>query len=199
MLKKIIDHLGVTGQIDMTRLKAKPFPLLYEEIFLRSLKTEETSEISVKKYIASLTSNFKPNIIHKQIMDLEIEDIMTTNYEYTLQQSLLQPEQELENLGHIKETTYNIFRHNKVKKTKVWHIHGECDVPLSITLGYEHYGGLLQKMRNYVVTGTDYAEEKNLAPLVKRFSKGKLKEHSWLDLFFTKDIHIWTFFKYFRN
>lgn len=45
-------------------------------------------------------------------------------------------------------------------------------------------------MRNYVATGTDYVKEKNLEPLVSRIERNKLKGHSWIDLFFTNDIHI---------
>lgn len=189
LLKEIIGHLGVTKQVDMKNLSTKPFPLLYEEIFLKTLAKKALPEVELKEFIALLISGIKHNSIHERIMELGLADIMTTNYEYSLQDSSLATKN-FKNLGYIRETAYGIFRHNRVGETRVWHIHGECSVPRSITLGYEHYGGLLQHMRNYVATGTDYVSKKNLAPLILRLERDKLRGHSWIDLFFTHDIHI---------
>lgn len=71
-----------------------------------------------------------------------------------------------------------------------WHIHGDRNHLSSITLGYEHYSGYLQQMRNYIATGTSYTNLK-LLPLIKRIDTGRLTEtYSWLDFFFTKDVYI---------
>ena len=62
---------------------------------------------------------------------------------------------------------------------------------MSINLGFEHYGGQLQQMRNNVVSGTTYSSpQAPKLPLLRRLKQGPIQEHSWLDLFFTKDIHI---------
>lgn len=46
-------------------------------------------------------------------------------------------------------------------------------------------------MRNYVVSGTkDTYKKKSFIPLTKRFKISEIENHSWIDLFFTKDIHI---------
>ena len=129
----------------------KPFPLLYEEIYLRS---NGIPELSLKKFIANEVQNIQENEIHKLIRDIGFKDIITTNYEYTLQginESMTKIV--IKNKGKIRESKYSIFRHNEINGTRFWHIHGECNVPGSITLGYEHYGGQLQQMRNYVVSG----------------------------------------------
>ena len=66
------------------------------------------------------------------------------------------------------------------------------EVPRSITLGTEHYGGQLQRLRNYVVNGTNY----NVVPeyrtsLHKRILIKKAVDfESWVDLFYTSTIHI---------
>ena len=191
LLKKVILHLEIGNEVDSEKLKSKPFPLLYEEIFLRALAKDKHSEIELKKLIVKLTIEIEHNIIHERIMNMGILDVMTTNYEYSLQRSTARSSEDLRNVGYIKERTYNIFRHNEVNKTKVWHIHGECNIPRSITLGYEQYCGLLQQMRNYIVSGTEYKnKEKNLVALIKRIDNNEIQEHSWLDLFFSKDIHI---------
>jgi len=189
LLRKIIAYLGVTNQVNVANLRAKPFPLLYEEVFLKALAKKKQSEVKLKEFIASLTNEIKHNSIHEGIMKLKLADIMTTNYEYSLQDASAKTK-DSKSQRYIKERTYSIFRNNRVADTRVWHIHGECNSPRSITLGYEHYGGLLQHMRNYVATGTDYTKEKNLAPLIMRIEKNKLDGHSWIDLFFTKDVHI---------
>ncbi|GHN00600.1 hypothetical protein WSM22_20890 [Cytophagales bacterium WSM2-2] len=189
LLKKIVKHLGVTGLVDMNNLGNKPFPLLYEEIFLKGLAKKPQEEVKLKEFIAVLTDQIQHNVIHERIMNLGFTDIMTTNYEYSLQSSA-KAKKKNKNEGYINERAYSIFRHHSINKTRMWHIHGECAVPRSITLGYEHYGGFLQHMRNYVATGTDYTGKRNLAPLVLRLEKNNLGDHSWIDFFFTKDIHI---------
>ena len=72
----------------------------------------------------------------------------------------------------------------------MWHIHGELNRPNSILLGYEQYSGQLQQMRNYIALGTGDAYKKQFPPLIKQLKKGKVDNNSWLDIFFTKDIHI---------
>jgi len=165
----------------------KPFPLLYEEIYLKST---DILELILKKHIAKKVQNIKENKIHELIREKRFKDIITTNYEYTLQGKSLTLENNIKNIGRIKETKYSIFRHNKINDTRVWHIHGECKVPDSITLGYEHYGGQLQQMRNYVVSGTHYKKKQNQNSLSSRLKSNKIFSESWLELFFKRNIHI---------
>ena len=162
--------------------KNKPFPLFYEEIFLKS---ENINEIDLKKDIAQEVDKITENELHELIREKQFSNIITTNYDYTLQ-----GKKTIKNKGIIKEHKYSIFRYNIVDKTKVWHIHGECNVPNSITLGFEHYGGQLQKIRDYVVSGTHYKNKANQDPLSSKLKKNNISFESWLDLFFTKNIHI---------
>ncbi|MFP5039617.1 hypothetical protein [Parasediminibacterium sp. JCM 36343] len=189
LLKTIIKHLDINNLIDTNNLRSKPFPFLYEEIYLKSLKKNNASEIELKEFIAQQTKEINHNAIHERIMSLEINDIMTTNYEYALQRSKGFEYDKLENFGFKKEKKYNIYRHNVVNKSRIWHIHGECNTAESITLGYEHYCGQLQRMRQYVVSGKDLDNEK-IGGGKARKNKLGIDEYSWLNLFFTKDIHI---------
>ena len=73
----------------------------------------------------------------------------------------------------------------------IWHIHGEVNVPNSITLGYEHYAGYLQHLRAYLVTGTKSTYKNyQFVPIITRIGKNAIKFDSWVDFFFRKDIHI---------
>jgi predicted transcriptional regulator len=169
----------------------KPFPMFYEEIYLNSARALQRTESQIKKHIASQTKKMSPNQLHKSILDLNIENILTTNYDLSFEKTAgLEPEK-CQNKGFIKESLYNLFRFHKTEKHKIWHIHGSQTVPKSITLGYEHYSGFLQQMRNYVATGTkgNY-KKKDFLPLSKRIQNNDVNYESWIDLFFTNDIYI---------
>jgi hypothetical protein len=165
----------------------KPFPMLYEEIFLHAIKEKHINERELKTYIADCVSQINQNEIHQLIRDFPTENIITTNYEFSLEGKITTT-----NTGLIRETTYSIFRKHENENKNYWHIHGDCLNPSSINLGYEHYCGQLQKMRDYVVNGTNYSSETVYKhALIKRLSQNKdTKLQSWIDLFFTQDIHI---------
>lgn len=170
----------------VTNFENKPFSLLYEEIFLKSLKETHRNEKDLKKFISEKVSNIKVNQIHKRIQEFDTKDIITTNYEFAIEGET--PEN---NSAIIDERLYSIFRHYKVGTKKHWHIHGDCRIPNSINLGFEHYGGQLQQIRNYVVTGTNYkSKEISKLPLIKRIEKKEFSGQSWIELFFTSDIYI---------
>ncbi|RFS23305.1 hypothetical protein DVR12_09805 [Chitinophaga silvatica] len=164
----------------------KPFPLLYEEIFLTASKQRKIREKDLKSFIAVKTAEIKGNPIHQSIRSLNPAHIITTNYEFTLEGGT-----PIENTSIITEKFYSIFRRYQVGPTTYWHIHGDCLNPMSINLGFEHYGGQLQLMRNYVVSGTFYSsKDVPKASLLRRIHTHQVFYHSWIDLFFTKDIHI---------
>lgn len=169
----------------------KPFPLLYEEIYLNSARLHGTDEITLKDFIASNTGKLEPNEIHRRIMGMDVKDIFTTNYDLTLEKCLNVSLKNISNRGFIRETLYSLFRLHQVDSKRIWHIHGSEVTPRSITLGYEHYSGYLQQMRNYVATGTRGTyKKKDFRPIKKRIEDGPLAYFSWVEFFFTHDIHI---------
>jgi hypothetical protein len=188
LINDLISYVGAVGQI---KIKDKPFPLLYEEILFEGVRNKVIKEEEdLKKNIADEVTQIKPNDIHEQVMNSEYENILTTNYEYTLELSQGLQQADLKNVGVVKEKTYSLFRKTKVKDTQIWHIHGECNSSRTITLGYEHYGGYLQQMRNYAQTGIWKSAKKPLGPMSKRLKKRSFKPYSWIDFFFTKNIYI---------
>jgi hypothetical protein len=171
----------------------KPFPLLYEEIYLSALNSNNINELEIKTRISELISNIRPNEIHNELLNLNLHDYITTNYDYSIQKILLDGKSTsiLKNTGYVKESRYSIFRHNTIFNKNFWHIHGEVNVPNSIMLGFEHYGGQLQKLRNYTVTGTKYTKLKNNGvALQKRLLENKFYSDSWVELLFKEEIHI---------
>jgi hypothetical protein len=79
-------------------------------------------------------------------------------------------------------TKYSLRRKAAFHNKQFHHIHGEARKPSTLCLGYEHYAGYLANMRDYV---------KNTAKMQTALQQGSLSRNdSWLDLFFTHDIHI---------
>lgn len=188
LLDKMIQQYG--DETIANKDKKKPFPLFYEEIFLAALRSGKISREEVlKEFIAREVSEFRPNPVHQLFRELRPAHIMTVNYEFLLEGT----SEGLKNEGLIQETRYSIFRKTILDGTTFWHLHGDCLRPSSINLGYEHYCGQLQQMRNYVTSIPVYKSKKiRKFPMIQRLKlDGKLDPvQSWIDLFFTMDIHI---------
>lgn len=210
LLKDLIQESEMSGNIEIL---GKPFPLLYEEIYLKTLeksKKEESTvksepedknepktknepkfknESDIKSFIAKCIANISPNKVHAEIVNCKFEQILTTNYDYTLERSFPGGIESAADISTIKERKYSILRCRKTDETHIWHIHGEQDNPNSLTLGHEQYSGYLQQIRNYVVSGLQY-EKTNFPPLIERLKARKKELQSWIDLFFLKNIYI---------
>ena len=190
--KDLIDSLIKFSEISEKPEKAnKPFPLLYEEIYLTAARQNGLKELEIKKFIASNTGYLEPNAIHEHVMSLDLENILTTNYDLTFEKCLSTKSSSHTNQGYIKETLYSLFRMHHLDNKKIWHIHGSELVPRSITLGYEHYSGYLQQMRNYIASGAKGVySKKDFLPIEQRLQSGPFSHYSWVDYFFTHEVHI---------
>lgn len=187
----LIDLTKFAGLKSVPNLMSKPFPLVYEEIILKALANKSILERDLKKYIASKIVLLEPNTIHEAIVNSGVQHILTTNYDNTLENALGTTIKKINNNGCIKEVSFSLFRKNTISNTNFWHIHGIAENAQSITLGFEHYGGYLQHMRNYVTTGTkDTYKDIRFGPLERRIKKNKVTHASWVDYFFTHDIEI---------
>jgi SIR2-like domain len=174
---------------DIPNMGGKPFPLLYEEIFLNSSRQHGIREKKLKNYLARQAARLQPNVLHRQIMALEIQNILTTNYDLTLEIVLNRAEKTVYNAAVKKESLYSLYRFHQCPDHRIWHIHGTLVNPSSITLGYEHYSGYLQQMRNYAVSTTRNSSQAT-SSLLQRLKQGQVTHESWMDFFFTHDVHI---------
>lgn len=188
--KKLLEGLlSFVGKSSNINLRDKPFPLLYEEIYLRGLKHSKINELEIKAFISRQISKLLPNSLHSEIIKMNFQHILTTNYDYILEKSLPNGFESTQVVSIIKEKKYSILRSRKSNSTNIWHIHGEQGVPNSLTLGYEHYSGYLQQMRNYLISGLAY-KKTFIPPLIDRLKRMDKEIISWIDLFFRKDIYI---------
>ncbi len=188
LIQELIEFIGASGQIEVN---SKPFPLLYEEIIVESVRNRRKSELEVKTFIADKLRIFHRNEIHERIVTGPFKDILTTNYDYTIENAFMDGQINRTAGSIIKENLYSLFRKVNFNNRAIWHIHGEVNVPNSITLGYEHYAGYLQQLRAYIVTGTKSTyKHYQFVPIVTRLGENSVKYDSWSDFFFKKDIHI---------
>jgi hypothetical protein len=188
LVNDLINYVGIKRiRLD----EKKPFPLIYEEIYLTNPKSQGLNEHKLKSFIAEKLRIVGSNDVHKRIISLGVSDILTTNYDYAIENANGDKAKLLRNDGVVQESLFSVFRHTQTSKTNIWHIHGEINSPTTIMLGYEQYSGQLQHIRSYVVSGTGNQYKYFRSPsLVELIMKGKIKNNSWLDLFFTEDIHI---------
>ncbi|MEO5682778.1 MAG: hypothetical protein ABIQ88_09050 [Chitinophagaceae bacterium] len=179
--------------VSFDELKQKPFPLVYEQIVLWQLKKHRNYRIEniLKKIIAAEAGKIATNPVHAAIAAAKGAHIITANYEFNL---MTDAGARVKNEGCVKELVYSVFRHFKAGGKTYWHLHGDAKHTNSINLGYEHYCGQLQRMREYT-TGAYSRGSKTLAnkfklPLVNRSYLNSRHFYSWIDLFFTDNIII---------
>lgn len=185
LIDNLISFIGAEGQINKDN---KPFPLLYEEIVIEAMKNRGIEEKEVKKFIATETSKLHQNSIHEEIAKSNVSNILTANYDFTLENAI-KKSAETSDKGKIKQTTYSLFRHTENDSKKIWHIHGDARISTSIMLGYEQYSGYLQKLREYVLGGKLY-KSYSTDSIKTKFENNSFEYDSWIEFFFTHDIHI---------
>lgn len=184
------DMLVYTDLKDAISTDGKPFPLLYEEIYLRWASDRRRDENTLKYKIKGLIKNIKPNDLHQAILDLDVSDILTTNYDYNVEECLPGGLDSAVYIPPVKGVKYSLLRRRRLDENKIiWHIHGEAAAPSTILLGYEQYAGYLQNIRNYVVKGITYTKS-SLPPLTMKLKEGWREVHTWVDHFYYNDVFI---------
>jgi len=101
LINALIGKIGATGQI---RVENKPFPLLYEEIYIEAVERGEFDEREIKEFIAERVSGLKKSAIHDEIIKLSFQDILTTNYDYNLEKVKIQNTSHIKNQGVVVVT-----------------------------------------------------------------------------------------------
>ncbi|MBQ0780904.1 MAG: SIR2 family protein [Thalassolituus oleivorans] len=124
----------------------KPFPLLFEQIAIHMERTNKGNDGSLKNIIGKKVSTLTPNAVHHRLLKLGVNNVLTTNYDYTLEKAAVA--EGLNIFQHnATEKKYSLFRKRTLNNgINVWHMHGEADSPRSITLGYGHYTSYISSL-----------------------------------------------------
>lgn len=172
-------------------LNDKPLSMFIEELCARSGGLFREAEHAVKVAFAGLLQQISPIEAHERVC-APFKVIMTTNYDFTIEEAFAGP-------MHLPaflapESRYSLFRRHQAMGRDIWHVHGDVARPSSMVLGFDHYAGTLQKIRNYVTEGI---EVKKVAHRVSSPVKGGNLDftlnstvYSWVDYFLRDHVHI---------
>lgn len=178
---------------DAISVRNKPFPMLYEEMYLRWIASGNREEIKLKREIKRLLKQIPANDLHHEVMDLPVSDILTTNYDWNLESTLPGGIKSAPYIPPVKGSKYALLRRRQAGDKIVWHIHGEAYRPGTILLGYDPYSGYLAQIQSYMTKAVRYKDkdkETVLPPLRPRLDEGDDSIHCWIDHFFLSDIYI---------
>jgi len=191
---EILRELATTfGGIDLVpHIESKPLSMFIEELCARSSMPFQKAEHTVKVEFAKLLKQIESVEAHKRVCG-QFNVIMTTNYDFTIEETFAGPLHSPTFLA--PESRYSLFRRHTAGKKEIWHVHGDVARPGSMVLGFDHYAGYLQKIRNYV---TDSVEVKGHphgrvgSPVkngILEFTDNR-SVYSWVDYFLRDHIHI---------
>lgn len=128
----------------------------------------------------------KKNSMHARLMKLPIQTIITTNYDYALE---LSADASFVPQRTTVERLYSFYRKQTAVGKTVYHVHGECRYPNSICLGFEHYAGMLEKMRSKLVLGTSAGDTDKRFHLHDVLMGLTAPDDAWYYEFFKNDIY----------
>lgn len=170
LLNVLIEFVEKKGVIKVLK---KPFPILYEEIYLRGKQHNRVDEVKILEKIKTEISTFEINEVQQNFSKLGITKFITTNYDYLIEKSLSQIQfKTTQSYGDGVESKYRIRTKNTVENFEVWHIHGELDKTSTIVIGQKMYSEVVGKISDYV--------EKDM---------GKSNVISWIDSFFKDKLY----------
>lgn len=201
LLERIARTFGIYTDL---KNDLKPFPLAFEEMLyakvgrnnleskLRNLKT------SISEILTEDAGGLIDNEIHRGFMQSGVREIITTNYDYNLETSVI-PDFISDKINYSinnLESKHSLYRGYNIDGVLVRHIHGELKHNRNITpndfnyaeetimIGFEHYSEYFLKIQS-VVKGESgrqsEQEKKSLIIRIRDQQTGKM----WTDLFFT--------------
>lgn len=189
----------------------KPFPLGFEEMLHRKEGRNPFNDqlknlkVRIRENIDNqLNAKDGFNEYHTKIMGVGYSDIITTNYDYSLEQSIFPDFFTLKNklASNKQEFKFSLKRCYNIPSVKcnVWHIHGELFDSRninnhskyykeeSIMIGYEHYTSYLEKIQDNF--NGKPGNQKIDATSLKSRIKNEITGTFWTDILFTHDVDI---------
>ncbi|MGY4534636.1 hypothetical protein ACVW0Y_003778 [Pseudomonas sp. TE3786] len=190
---EILEELAI--QFDaadlIPQIKSKPLSMFIEELSARSAQRFRHAEMAVKIEFAKLLEQINPIDAHERVCS-PFKVIMTTNYDFTAEEAFVGPMHHPAFLA--RESRYSLFRRHQAGDKDIWHVHGDISNPGSMLLGFDHYAGNLQRIRNYVTGTIELAGgSRRVSSPVKAGNHAFLETHSvysWIDYFLRDHIHI---------
>jgi len=171
--------------------KELPNTMIYERIYLERNYNQEikiNEEEKIKEQISIQMHRQEPNIIYDEIIKLNFDNYITTNYDTAFEKAVKK-----DSINRSTEELYSIRRYKQFENYKLWNIHGEIAHPKSIMLGLDHYCGSISKIDTYIkgkYTYTKNKEKQNIKSIKEKLQLNLFDNVSWIELFFNTHIHI---------
>lgn len=192
----LLKNLVTSNNLGINVNSSKSYPLLFEEILFSLGGNFRTDLKSLKVQIADELKKIQFNNIHSKLTQLKITEYLTTNYDYTLQQSLSSNYYPTDK--STDERTHSLHRSRFVKGNCFWHLHGEIyggyngdiiHLEKSILIGNEQYSDYQNTIYNFIRDDNGRVANPTSRKSSKR-EKDQNKKDSWVYRFFYFDLHI---------
>ena len=177
----VLTCLDGRKRLRVDQLQSKPFPLVFQELTARYWPDVKSK--TLRRMVARQVGKIGPGDLHARLLKRSVQNILTTNYDYAIEKAT-----EHEPGNWESSTKYSIFRHRVAKGKRIWHLHGEVDEPRSIMLGYDHYTGAVQRMRDYLKR--KYHDRRSPFKWKKPQFENSGEPFSWIDVFLRDDVEI---------
>lgn len=188
------------------------YAILYEKFFLQKKRDGKSEEEVKQELIKRIQGHFSGKNIREEIHDSgrfgdylqshRISNILTTNYDSGIESILCElcGYEEEKPSDMVPEKIYSIRTHRlfvdkeKGHQIKLWKIHGDLDRIRSITLGFDHYCGTLNKLSEYIKgsyrsSNTDQSLSYE-GSMAKKCKEKRFDGISWAELFFRTNLYI---------
>ena len=180
--------------------KYPPYTLQYEDTYVTCSKItypKKSKEYNLKLCYLLPIKKIISNQLYGLLAGKKVNNFITTNYDVTLDKEFNALNYTRDTSVNTSEQVYSIrrlhrFIKDKVKKN-VWYAHGEEKYPKSIMLGYDQYCGTIGLLNDYLKGNYKLPNGRILESMVMRIKKNDKEIHSWIDLFFFTDVHIFAF------
>lgn len=180
------------SEFSMEEIAKLPYPMMI------LAATNDDVPHAMKRYaseLSNITLSQNDTEFLKKIMTASpIDAVLTTNYSYELETSVLgayTPYKYRKVRRTTKEVKGPIFRKRLFQYSNIseetppiWHIHGEACAPQSMIMGHYHYGKLLREIQDYI------------PDLIRRYKKAlsegqeTMEAYSWIDYFLIGNVHM---------
>lgn len=182
---QLLDSLKVKDNFPHNNL---PYTMVYEQIFMGTNSSDPDKELSIKNEIAKALTTQNSNEVMNRLASMNFSNFITTNYDYAFSEVLNVSSEKLST-----EDIYSLRRKRKFGDKILWHAHGEIDHPKSIMLGLDHYCGSVGKIDAYVKGKYSFnADGKTISitSIEDKIINNAFCNTSWIDLFFSTNVHI---------
>lgn len=186
LLKNISVEYGVSYNEDI------PMPLEFERIANEILSKEPSPAkksiyLDIKKKIKSQieTVTLSGSAVHDMLPFVGVDCIMTTNYDSLIEQAF-DPSYVYAGATNIK---YAMHPTSAIGTVSFYHPHGITESTQSICLGYEHYMGQVQHLRDDINHKENNENSKMNIMRILRGEKGLAKD-TWGERFYNTNIGI---------